>query len=202
MPATDSQLDTESATRLVIRIKLTAQDPPQPAARPRFSRTAVLLTLGVVAVLLWLGIGILRPDPPSPPAVTERPSSKPATEPAVASSAATEAKSLELEARQQPDAPPSSIDEAIPDVPRRALDTIRGTVRVSVRVGIDKQGRVVDVAAEDRGPSRYFERLSLEAAKKWTFTPARSDERREMLVKFNFTRDGATAQASPLNQAR
>jgi TonB family protein len=69
---------------------------------------------------------------------------------------------------------------------------------VAVRVTLDEQGTVVDATAEDRGPSRYFERLSMEAAKKWTFTPTNSEQRRSMLMKFNYTRDGATAQASPL----
>jgi hypothetical protein len=98
----------------------------------------------------------------------------------------------------QPDAPPSTVNEVIPDVPRSALETIRGTVRVSVRVIVDRQGTVVAAAADDRGPSRYFERLSVEASKSWTFTPASSDEPRIMLVRFNFTRAGATAHASPL----
>jgi TonB family protein len=116
----------------------------------------------------------------------------------VTNSAEAEARSVAPEVRQQPDAPPSTINEVIPDVPRSALETIRGTVRVSVRVIVGKQGTVVDAAADDRGPSRYFERLAVEASKKWTFTPANSAEQRMMLVRFNFTRAGATAHASPL----
>jgi TonB family protein len=86
----------------------------------------------------------------------------------------------------------------IPNVPRSARDTIRGTIRVSVRVVIDKDGSVLAATADDGGPSRYFERLALEAAKKWTFTPAASQEQRVMRVRFNFTRDGTTARASAL----
>jgi TonB family protein len=100
--------------------------------------------------------------------------------------------------REQPDATPSPIHEVIPDVPQSALNTIRGTVRVSVRVIVDNEGMVLAAAADDAGPSRYFERLALEAAKQWTFTPASSQEQRIVLVKFNFTRSGTTASANPL----
>ncbi len=40
------------------------------------------------------------------------------------------------------------------------VETIRGTVRVSVRVIVDAEGKVVAATSEDPGPSRYFERLS------------------------------------------
>jgi hypothetical protein len=144
------------------------------------------------ALLSWLGISTFRPHasasrqtPIAAPAedssiTRDTPVAQPATEPAL------------------PDAPPSAVHEEIPDVPRSALDTIRGTVRVSVRAVIDSKGTVVDATAHDRGPSRYFERLSVEASKRWVFTPANSDEQRMMLLRFHYTRAGATAQASPL----
>jgi TonB family protein len=96
------------------------------------------------------------------------------------------------------DAPPSRLNEVIPDVPRSALETIRGTVRVSVRVIVNKEGTVLAASADDGGPSRYFERLALQAAKKWTFAPADSQEPRVVRVRFNFTRAGTTARASSL----
>jgi hypothetical protein len=92
---------------------------------------------------------------------------------------------------------PSAIIEVIPVVPRSASQTIRGTVRVSVRVIVDDDGNVVAATAEDPGPSRYFERLSLDAAKQWTFAHAETGGNRLMLVKFNYSRSGTTAKASP-----
>jgi TonB family protein len=174
-----------STNRLVIRIKLIPQQPP-PRVRLHLSRNALVLMIGAVAVLLgWFGISSFKPAPPAPtPVVSEPP---PPTPP------------VETEVPLQVDAPTSPINEAIPDVPQSALDTIRGTVRVAVRVTIDKQGTVIDTVADDRGPSRYFERLAVEAAKRWTFTPTRSAEPRTMLVRFNFTRAGATAEASSLD---
>jgi TonB family protein len=68
---------------------------------------------------------------------------------------------------------------------------------VSVRVTIDKQGTVVAATPEDPGPSRYFERLAVEASKKWTFAPAATEAQRRVLVRFSFTRAGATAGTEP-----
>jgi TonB family protein len=217
---TKSQWNAPPTKRLVIRVKLPTQEPLPSSSRPRLSRRALLLLiLGVVAVpVCWLGISTFR----SHSAVTKRasnseslasvavrsedssvvsdkPPPKPAVKTTVTNSAEGEARSVESEVRQQPDARPSTVNEVIPEVPRSALETIRGTVRVSVRVIVDRQGNVVAASADGSGPSRYFERLSVEASKNWTFTPASSDEQRIMLVRFNFTRAGATAHASPVH---
>lgn len=93
-------------------------------------------------------------------------------------------------------APPSPVDEVIPAASHGALQTIRGTVRVTVQVTLDKQGAVIGAVSKDPGPSRYFERVSLEAARKWTFSPSSSDAERRMLLRFHFRRDGVTAQAT------
>jgi TonB family protein len=91
-----------------------------------------------------------------------------------------------------------AVQEVLPDVPQRARRTIRGHVRVSVRVIVEQDGTVFAALAEQRGPSRYFERHAIDAAKKWTFTPSDDDAQRLMLVKFDFTREGTTADAAPL----
>lgn len=192
-PTDDARFVAPSTSRLVIRVKLIPREAPPPRAKWRSSKSALLLTSGAVAAALlsWLGISTFKSDPVRTevaPVVAAAPKPAPET---------TETGPVEPEVQQPPAAPTSAINEVIPDVPRSALNTIRGTVRVSVRVSVDKQGTVVDAAAEDRGPSRYFERLALEAAKKWTFTPAPSEERRMMRVRFNFTQAGASAHASP-----
>ena len=191
MTATESQLDTPPPGRLVIRVKLVAQEPTPPPAPPRLSKSALLVILGVVAVLLgWIAFSVFRSEPAPAPTASNEPLRKAATEP-------VKAAPVEPEVPQQPDPPPSPINEALPDASQNALKTIRGTIRVSVRVTIDKQGNVVDATVEERGPSRYFERISVDASKKWTFTPANLEEKRAMLLQFNFTRFGATAEANP-----
>jgi TonB family protein len=201
---------------------------PTPAGRRLSRGALLLILGAVAVLLSWVGISMFRTDPTSAPAVTEgAPNSKspslaavPATSeaaPAVTNesvsrpaietaerrsaevgSGSTEAKSVESQVREQPHASPSPTNEVIPDVPRSARETIRGTVRVSVRVIVDKDGAVLAAIADDPGPSRYFERLAVEASKKWTFTPSDSQAQRIMLVRFNFRRSGTTARASSL----
>ena len=85
-------------------------------------------------------------------------------------------------------------------MPPRARHTIRGHIRVSVRVMIDQDGTVFAALVDQPGPSRYFRRLAIEAAKKWTFPPAdRADTPQRLeLVRFVFSRQGTTAHAIAL----
>jgi protein TonB len=71
--------------------------------------------------------------------------------------------------------PQEVIQQVLPDVPRSATSTIRGTVRVTVRVRVDPAGNVSGVTFVSAGPSQYFARLALDAARKWKFSPARRD---------------------------
>jgi TonB family protein len=170
--------------RLVIRIKLPAQGQTPAPTPPRFNKNVLLIAGVLAAVLLlgWAGISMFGRDPIPAPAAVQAPVPVPA-------------KPAEPQVRVQPDAPPSPINEVVPDVPRSALNTISGTIRVTIRVTIDKQGAVVDAATIERGPSRYFERLSLEAARKWTFTPASSQAQRTLLLRFYFRRSRVSAEA-------
>ena len=65
-----------------------------------------------------------------------------------------------------PTAPAGRVHEEIPDVPQDARRTIRGHIKVWVRVIIEQDGSVFGALADRAGPSRYFERLAIEAAKK------------------------------------
>ena len=200
-----------STTGLLIRVEI-SKGPPRAPVRRRLSRGTLLLILGAaVAVLLgWVAISVFRTEPTSAPAATdgapnsESQSLAPAPEPSKvapvvpAQTKPAGAKSVESELQKQPDASPLIISEVIPDVPRSARETIRGTVRVSVRVIVDKEGTVLVATADDPGPSRYFERLAIQASKKWKFAPTDSGEQRIMLVRFNFRRAGTTARADSL----
>jgi TonB family protein len=202
-----------SAVRLVIRVELPSEEEPKAAIRQRSGRHALPLVLGAVALLAlsWAGYRVFRADPSPAPTAKEAArdvkahSPAPIAAPKIAPGEATSVepepagtKSVEPGLQAAPDATKPPLNEAIPDVPRSALQTIRGTVRVSVRVIVDKDGAVLAATPDDPGPSRYFERLAIEASKKWTFAPANTEEQRLMLVRFNFTRAGTTASANPL----
>jgi TonB family protein len=88
------------------------------------------------------------------------------------------------------------VHQVLPDVPQKASNTIQGTVRVSVRINVDRSGRVVATELEFPGPSRYFARLALAAAQDWKFAPYDQNIDREFIVNFEFTNTGTRALAT------
>ena len=91
------------------------------------------------------------------------------------------------------------VHQVLPDVPKRASNTIWGTVRVGVRVSVDSSGKVTAAQLDSRGPSRYFAALSLDAARKWEFAPPNMNGgpiASTWLLHFNYTNSGATVAPS------
>jgi TonB family protein len=88
-----------------------------------------------------------------------------------------------------------AVHEEIPNVPLSARGTIHGHVKVGVRVTVDKSGRVVHDSLDNPGPSKYFNRVASEAARKWRFAVADSAGSREWLLRFEFGREGTTVHA-------
>ncbi|MEO8725958.1 MAG: TonB family protein [Acidobacteriaceae bacterium] len=80
-----------------------------------------------------------------------------------------------------------------------ALATIQGTVKVSVEVDVDSSGRVVDARFDKRGPSKYFARQAMDAARQWEFAPRKlngASVPSTWLLHFEFKRAGAGASAT------
>jgi TonB family protein len=94
-------------------------------------------------------------------------------------------------------APTGVLHEEIPEVSRNARASIRGRIKVMVRVAVDRSGRVVKETLESSGSSRYFAHVASEAAKKWKFAPAENPDSRVWLLQFEFTRGGVTGHATP-----
>ncbi|HUE73380.1 MAG TPA: TonB family protein [Pirellulaceae bacterium] len=95
-------------------------------------------------------------------------------------------------------APGEVVREVLPAVPKSASDTIQGTVRVSVKVQVDPSGQVASAEIDSAGPSKYFARRALQAARDWEFTPAEVDSQpvpSEWTLRFEFTR--TTTRAIP-----
>jgi len=98
------------------------------------------------------------------------------------------------------DLPAAVLHEEIPTVPLSARQTIRGRVKVTVRVTVDKSGTVISDVLENPGPSKYFARVAGAAASKWKFVPATDGHAsRQWLVRFEFSRDGTKATAVTRN---
>jgi protein TonB len=88
------------------------------------------------------------------------------------------------------------LDQILPDVPEKALATISGKVRVSVRAHVDAAGNVSSAEFESPGPSKYFADAALKAVRRWEFTSPEAGGRSvpsEWLVRFEFKPSGVKA---------
>jgi hypothetical protein len=154
---------------------------------------APAVAVGLVVVLIvWAAMRPLgsRNSPPSAPAIAPSSSQQPAPQIAAPPRPAAPPKSAAL---------PSSVvvHQEIPVVSRGIRDSVHGTIKVAVLVTVDRSGSVVAETLESRGPSNYFARVAVDAAKKWRFAPADAPASRQWLLQFEFTRAGAAAEFKP-----
>ena len=172
-------------------------------------RRHIPMIIGAVAlvVAVWVAIHLISSHSSSQPQSVSASSSLTPTQPAdqsaataptapaaAAVSAAAPATSKASKAVAPASGSSSAVHEEIPSASRGARNTIHGRVKVSVRVTVDRSGNVVNETFEDLGPSPYFARLSIQAARKWKFTSA--DERaRQWVLHFEFSREGSTGHA-------
>jgi TonB family protein len=163
---------------------------PAPATSPSKTRLLVpaIAVGGIVLVAIWAGMRPFgsRPNSTLPTSSTAQSTSQPAVSPGAAA---------------QSSAPMSAaaavLHQEIPALSRSTRDSIRGQIKVAVLVTVDHSGNVIGETLENRGSSKYFARASLEAAKKWRFAPADSQDSRQWLLQFEFTRSGAAGHAVP-----
>jgi TonB family protein len=92
-----------------------------------------------------------------------------------------------------------ALHEVLPAASQSARRTIVGHIKVWIRVIVDPDGTVYAATADRAGPSKYFRRLAIEAAKQWTFPPIDNQSRRLMQIRFDFSRDGTTGRAVTLH---
>lgn len=86
------------------------------------------------------------------------------------------------------------LNRVMPDVSRKASDTIQGRVSVAVRVTVDPTGAVTNVEFASHGPSAYFARIAMESARNWKFKPPVQNGRAvasTWLLHYQFRRSGA-----------
>jgi eukaryotic-like serine/threonine-protein kinase len=84
---------------------------------------------------------------------------------------------------------------AMPQVIQSARNSIHGTVRVGVKANVDREGNVEDAELISHGPSRYFARTAMEAARQWKFNPPTLGGRGVLstwILQFEFTRGETT----------
>ncbi len=181
-------------------------EPAQPARSPPSPKRAAWPTVVLAAVvslaLVWVGARHWRSRPTPAAAASPVQSSGGAAaqdEPARAERAAQgrgpeAAPSAPRPSRGDAALVPGALHQVIPEVSPTARHTIRGHIKVWVRVVVDRDGAVLGAVADRTGPSRYFEQVAIDAAKKWTFPPADGPTQRLMQIRFDFSHAGTTAQ--------
>ena len=180
-----------------------AARPAPPSAQTPQPRALLTVMLGALVILAlgWTGVRVFRthraPAPPAAQAPGESPAQPPGE--AALAPAPLSAASPTKPVRSNVATAPSALHEVIPEVPRGARRTIRGHINVWVRVIVDQDGSVLAAVADRTGPSRYFQRLAMEAAKKWTFVPVDSPSRRLMQIRFDFSHEGTTGHVVALD---
>jgi outer membrane biosynthesis protein TonB len=93
------------------------------------------------------------------------------------------------------------LDQVLPEASAKALASIQGTVRVTVKVHVDAAGRVTEATLDHPGPSKYFADLSLKAARRSVFTApeaAGHSASSDWLIQYLFTSSGVQAGADQL----
>jgi TonB family protein len=98
--------------------------------------------------------------------------------------------------------PGAVAQQPLPNVLKSAQDTIRGTIRVRLRLGVDASGNVTTARFISYGASRYFARAALGAAEQWKFTPPQIDGHgapSEWILLFEFSKNDITAHSTPLH---
>lgn len=160
------------------------------ANSPKIRRLAIPITLGIIALsAVFIGMRLSRTHITVDQSVSMAPPSRPAISPPA---------SVEIPQANGGAALPTVLHQEIPNVSRRARESIRGVIKVAVRAIVDRSGNVVAATLGNRASSKYFARAALGAAKQWKFAQAADPASRVWLLYFEFTRAGTAAHAAAL----
>ncbi len=165
----------------------------QTAATQNPSKTRVLLTgitVSIIALLVvWTAVRLIHTHANVPHAA----STTPQLPPAVSKPAVVENPKASIAASLPP-----VLHQEIPEISRSARATIRGVIKIAVRVSVDRSGNVLAATLHSHASSKYFARAAMDAAKKWQFAPDADQPSRAWLLHFELTGAGTTAHATAL----
>lgn len=172
--------------------------PPEPASVPARSSTRkpVFAVAAAIIVVLGIVLALLYSRSSKSSTQTTDATKQPVTEAVPAPTAAAPKPA-------EPVAPTRTaggevVRQVLPDVPRSAQNTIRGTIKVVVRVEVDPSGKVAAAKLKSSGSSRYFANQALKAAERWEFSAPEVNGQptaSAWLLQFRFKR--TSIQASP-----
>jgi TonB family protein len=175
-----------------------------PSRRSGYSWRMVIpiVLLGLVALAGAYRVMFPASQPKSPetqpPAATSEPPS-PSQNPAAPPQPASPAAAAPNPTRSaSPASPGTIVHQVLPAVPKSAMHTISGTIKVVVRVQVDTSGKVTSATFKSAGSSRYFANLAMKAAQQWEFSPPLVNAQPApsiWLLQFRFKR--TSTQATP-----
>ncbi|HEV2397219.1 MAG TPA: TonB family protein [Candidatus Sulfotelmatobacter sp.] len=168
---------------------------PLPVTQPSNRRPAFPVTIAIAVVLAVIfAIFYFRGSKSENSNTTQQPTE--ATPPAAAP----------VTPQNPAPAPHSSaggiVHQSLPDIPRSAMNTISGTIKVVVRAQVDSSGRVTSSSFKSSGSSHYFAQHALQAAQRWEFSPPVVNGQpaaSTWLIQFRFRRSGTQASAQRVN---
>jgi TonB family protein len=199
----------ELAGKLRFPAKIAPAIPGAAAGRSR--RSAVTYSIAAFAVLVIVAIvgSLIRNRPAQPVAIVTSAAASPTTASA-APSAPVKPTSTSKATKTADPAAESAIDTAAPEkqAPRGAVvdaqqivakqvmpeisahvrGTVHGTVVLLIKVAVDESGNVMDASLEPTR-SRYLGKLAVAAAKNWRFVPASGAGTRDLVLRFEVTKN-------------
>jgi TonB family protein len=157
---------------------------------PRFPLAAIIA--GVIALLAVIAVWRFSTHKSAPEnAADQSSSSAPTTTAPTATGSATSQSTNPSFTTRGPEgtmAKGAVVERVMPDVVSSARESIRGTVRVGVRVTVDPSGGVSNATLESAGPSRYFSNQALQASRRWKFKPTQVSS--TWILRYAFRRSG------------
>ena len=181
-----------------------AAKPRQASFMVRYGLAGVALVIAVLGILLMRGAQTkasnIVPIPPPPQPVetvkTEPPKADPPAaeipKPKPAKVEAPKPKATPVNETQ--DSRSAVVHEVIPEVPRKAKNSIHGKVTVNLKLTVDPSGSVQDAIVLAPESSKFFSSLCLKAAKQWKF---REGSASQWAVRFDFTKSGTKTAVQP-----
>ncbi len=185
-PVSEPKRDSNLTQAIDVEVPFDSVEPPQRNSRT-FAPLAIAILLAIVGILGLVKLAGRHASDAKPQAEVAAPVNNRA-QPITATAAIPPVKPASGEAAKQ----------VMPEVSRVAQNSIHGVVKVRVQVNVNDAGEVTLAGLAARGPSRYFAREALEAARQWSFTapvvngkPAAS----RWMIEFDFRRSGVKAES-------
>jgi TonB family protein len=141
-----------------------------------------------------------RANAPSSSAIPSSPNANSSTSATNSSSKSAVTPAAPSSSNSQP-ASPAVLRKVLPEVSEKSRSTIRGTVRINVRVQINPDGTVSTAELANRAPSQFFAAAALKSARQWQFaTPSSSrtsGANPSAIIRFDFTPTSTSAALIP-----